>query len=493
MVKTVVGEETRLQLAEDRLAQSAIPAQVGLVIGKLNSKLDRGFIFDLVPTPPNDAGDPPCSITDPLKGGGDKKKGSKPKSSVDSSSLAIDKDWVTEHARQVSRLLVGGVKVVGIYVWVGESSFKNSTLALCQTVKGVADATPLLENGSDEMLLLHLSYSPRRWTCRNCSVSSNITSSSLRPCDFKLGRVLNSLQTFRCIYNFFIRWPVYRENLSKAKMLNDVLLDGISNHVKELKGAKAVIDGNLVDVITDEPCTSGGVHEVEMLLPFMRDASLEASSQKGVVGILVYSGTVCSYSYLNSKESISQAVADIKEDIIRSLRSRLDMISDEADRETAGASKNGSEANIETSSIESIYQIIHQPLRKQCILPFPQRVFIPWLAGTFICDYLLPTECFEALKDHFVELLAMEVPEDTSTFLQAEKELPSLTAKSFWNVAAPSCPTSDAARIESRSRNDIMKINPKKSTASNFNVVFAGFILLIAILLSSLFYARSSN
>lgn len=28
MVKTVVGEETRLQLAEDRLAQSAIPAQV---------------------------------------------------------------------------------------------------------------------------------------------------------------------------------------------------------------------------------------------------------------------------------------------------------------------------------------------------------------------------------------------------------------------------------------------------------------------------------
>uniref|UniRef100_A0A803MUY0 Protein odr-4 homolog n=1 Tax=Chenopodium quinoa TaxID=63459 RepID=A0A803MUY0_CHEQI len=134
MVKAVVGEETRLQLAEDRLAQSAIPAQVGLVIGKLNSKLDRGFIFDLVPTPPNDAGDPPCSIIDPLKGAADKKKVSKPKSSVDSSSLSIDKEWVAEHARQVSRLLVGGVKVVGIYVWVGETSFKNSTLVLCQAI-----------------------------------------------------------------------------------------------------------------------------------------------------------------------------------------------------------------------------------------------------------------------------------------------------------------------------------------------------------------------
>lgn len=135
MVKAVVGEETRLQLAEDRLAQSAIPAQVcsfslslslsseilrirapnfnfkcslsqqvGLVIGKLNRKLDRGFIFDLVPTPPNDAGDPPCSIIEPFKA--DKKKNSKPKSSPDSSSLFVDKDWIAEHARQVYILLL---------------------------------------------------------------------------------------------------------------------------------------------------------------------------------------------------------------------------------------------------------------------------------------------------------------------------------------------------------------------------------------------------
>ena len=33
---------------------------------------------------------------------------------------------------QVSRLLLGGVKVVGVYVWAGETVFKQSTLALCQ-------------------------------------------------------------------------------------------------------------------------------------------------------------------------------------------------------------------------------------------------------------------------------------------------------------------------------------------------------------------------
>lgn len=73
------------------------------MIGKLNSKLDRGFVYDLVPTPPNDAGEQPCSVID---GAGDsskskKKSSSKPKSQSDSSALFIDRDWVFEHARQV--------------------------------------------------------------------------------------------------------------------------------------------------------------------------------------------------------------------------------------------------------------------------------------------------------------------------------------------------------------------------------------------------------
>lgn len=33
---------------------------------------------------------------------------------------------------QVSRMLLGGMKVVGIYVWASDTSFKNSTMILCQ-------------------------------------------------------------------------------------------------------------------------------------------------------------------------------------------------------------------------------------------------------------------------------------------------------------------------------------------------------------------------
>ena len=100
-------------------------------------------------------------------------------------------------------------------------------------------------------------------------------------------------------------------------------------------------------MVGDEPCLSDGLHEVELLLPFMKDASVEgmlalplilshinlfdlsapkililmficlsifgkACSQKEVVGILVFSGSVCSFACLNPKEPISQALADIK-------------------------------------------------------------------------------------------------------------------------------------------------------------------------------------
>ena len=40
-----------------------------------------------------------------------------------------------------------------------------------------------------------------RWACRICEVASG----SLRPCDFKYSKLLASLQTFRCTFNFEIR------------------------------------------------------------------------------------------------------------------------------------------------------------------------------------------------------------------------------------------------------------------------------------------------
>ncbi|KAJ0680152.1 hypothetical protein HanPI659440_Chr16g0621121 [Helianthus annuus] len=260
-------------------------------------------------------------------------------------------------------MLLGSMKVVGIYIWVNESLFKNSTLVLCQTVKGVADAAPIRDSNWDERLLIHISYSARRWTCKNCSLSSNITSSSLRPCDFKMGRVLSTLQTFKCIYNFDIRFPIFRKNASSSGSFAGIVRDIISGHAEELKGAKALIDGNLVDV--DEQYASDGC-----------------------CWILVFIGSICSFAYSNSKEPISQDLADIKGDIISSLYSRFDVICDEADGQMdLVADGNGESVNGVLNQI-LIPQLQLQLSRNRCSLSFPQRVFVPWLGDTYICDYI---------------------------------------------------------------------------------------------------------
>ncbi|CAN4076314.1 unnamed protein product [Withania somnifera] len=492
MVKAVVGEESQLKLAEDRLSKSGLPCEVGLVIGNLSGKLDRGFLFDLIPTPPNDDGDLACSITGGVKD--DRKKPSKGKSHTDSSALFIDKDWVAEHARQVGRMLLGGVKVVGIYVWTNESSFKNSAITLCQAAKAVAEAAPLMEMDWDERLLVHIGYSPLRWTCRNCSLASNITSSSLRPCDMKMGKVLSTRQAFRCTYDFDLRLPICQG--SSTKRLADILHDGISIHAKELNSAKALIDGKLA--IEDEQFDLGGVHNVEFLLSFMEDKHLEVCSQKEVTGLLIFSGSICSYAYSNSKEPASQALTYIKEDIIKSLRSRLDIMCDEAERKSDSKEDRTEESSNQILSGSTVLQLDLQLQSKCCSLSFPRRVFLPWLADTFLCDYIQPSESVEVLKDHFAELMSIEFPNNSSKILEPEAEAPAListTTKSFQKVSTPYSllPKSDNSISKQNRTATILGSDQKSMIPAGLNFRIAVLVLVVSIVVGFVvFFVRSS-
>ncbi|KAJ8772368.1 hypothetical protein K2173_027545 [Erythroxylum novogranatense] len=477
MVKTVVGDEIRLGLIEDRLSQSSLTSQVGLVIGKLSSSLDRGFVFDLVPTPPNDAGEPPCSLIETTTTKDDKKRGSRSKSqALDTSTLVIDKDWVAEHSRQVSRMLLGGMNVVGIYVWVSDSSFKNSTITLCQTVNEVGEAAAISEAGGDERLLIHICFSPRRWTCRNCTLSSNIISNSLRPCDFKMGRL------------YFSRLPIFHDNASDVPSFSAILRHGISVHAKELRGAKAIIDGNLV--VSEDSCTTDGPHEIELLVPFMKDVLVRASSQKNIAGLILFGGSVCSFAYLNPKETVLQATADIKDDIIRSLKSRLDIICDEADGGLDPIDGNSKELHKEKLSEKPVSKLVPHLLRNTCGLSFPRRVFIPWLGNAFICDYLQQSETLEILKDHCTELMSIDVPADSSIILQPEDEASLFMNKSFWDISVPRYSTPNSS---SENCGKVEKRTAESSGRKAFglNLLAAIFFLLLSVLLGFVFVRQS--
>ncbi|KAJ6851705.1 protein odr-4-like protein [Iris pallida] len=477
MVKSVIGEETQLKSLENRLFQTSIPAQVGIVVGKLNPNSDRAFVYDLIPTPPTDGGGPPCSLrsSEVGGGGGGREKKKKGGSSVEPPpSLSIDADWVAEHARQVSRMLMGGVHVVGVYVWASEASYKaTSPSLLSQTVRGVAQAAPWYERESDERLLVHISYGPSRWVCRICTVAS----ANMQPCDFKMGKLLSSLQTYQCMYNFEIRLPIFHAVALDSNTFKNVLRLGIDRHAKDLQTAKALIDAKLVT--EDQHIHSEGLHKVELLLPFMRDVAPEACSSDNVAGLIIFTGAICASAYLGPKEPVAQAVSDIKADILKSLRSRLDIVCDEAEDKVELTSKIDMDASDDAN--KSIHQIILHQLRKPYSLHFPRRVLVPWLAGVFICDYLQPLESFEDLKDRCREMMSMESSIESSSILELEKEeTTSLVAKSFWDVvcgdSANHLDESEDAKVSAR------KVDNGRSKTTSFNLVASIFVLLAALI-----------
>ncbi|XP_078176091.1 oxidoreductase, zinc-binding dehydrogenase family protein [Carex rostrata] len=463
MVKTVVADETQLKSTEDSLFQSGsapLSVQVGLVIGKLSASSDRGQVYALIPTPLTDGGDPACSLRSDGGGGArdeKKKSGSKKPSNEVPQSIEIDGDWVAEHARQVSKMLLGGMDVVGIYIWASEASFKaTSTAIFCQVIRGVAQAAPWSDTQFDERLLIHISYAPRRWACRIC----NWNSGSLRPCDLKLSKVVTSLKEFRCMYNFEVRLPIDQASLPNHKSFKNVVTKGITHLSNKLQTAKALLDGNMVE--DNLSLTTEGPHNIELLLPFEIESNSEESSLEDVAGLVLFSGSVCASAYLGPRESVAQAISDLKGDIIASLRSRLDLMLDEAEGEDAQSEK-------------SIGQLNFHELKKNFRVSFPRRVLVPWVAGIHICDYLQSSEILEDTKDRCKEMMSMEDTIDTSSILEIESQSePTTVEKSFWHVV-----TGTDLPVQN---NYLKKKNSSSSSkGSNLYFLVALFVLLLAV------------
>lgn len=114
---------------------------------------------------------------------------------------------------------------------------------------------------------------------------------------------------------------------------------------------------------------------------------------------------------------------------------------------------------------------------------------MPWLADTYICDYLQPSETLEVLKEHCVELMSMEALSDSSSVLDTEVEAPSVISKSFWDVVVPfnSGSGSSSESKGSKTRKENTKYPVK---TANFNIMAAVFFLLLSILVGFVLIAK---
>ncbi|WVZ95608.1 hypothetical protein U9M48_041346 [Paspalum notatum var. saurae] len=440
MVKAVVGDDAHLKAFEEALSSSSSPppqAQVGLVVGKLSASSDRALVYSLIPTPPTEADAPACSLRAAPKPKTSSKGKAPSSSSSSDSSLHFDVDWIAEHARQVIRAIS--------QAWYG-SAFS-------------------------ERLLIHISYSPRRWACRICEIASG----SLRPCDFKFSKLLPSLQTFRCTYNFETRLTAVQ-----AEPFNKVILKAIDHLTEEVQNARALVNGCLFS--EDIDINAEGPHQVDFLVPFENDVPVEECSLEGVAGLIRFTGSVSALAYLGPKESTSEAISDLKADIIASLRSRLDIILDEADDGSATA-------ELEKSPSQKVTQVIFHELREPYSFSFPRRVLIPWLSGAYVCDYLQRSETVEDAMDRCKEVIPLESGVESSSILEPESAEACGTLESFWDMVPGSRSRGQggSSRLKDGGCSGLKDDSSRRQGGWNFNIVAALFVLLAALIAGLVF------
>ncbi|CAI5989169.1 unnamed protein product [Closterium sp. NIES-65] len=148
------------------------------------SGASREILFALVPTPEAPGAAAPVA-------------GSRERSGSDAREWRhVDGDWVAEHALQVSRLLLGGMGVLGVYAFCSDAAYSNATPSLLQALRSLAASlsppaslAALLPPPPTDLILLHISSFSRRFSARSVATSSPATSAAMSPCDFKLASI----------------------------------------------------------------------------------------------------------------------------------------------------------------------------------------------------------------------------------------------------------------------------------------------------------------
>ncbi|XP_037132602.1 protein odr-4 homolog [Syngnathus acus] len=356
----------------------------GLVIGQ--NSIQRDFVVMACQTPPKD---------EPLVDAG----------------KSLDKEWISEHARQVSRMLPGGLSVLGVFI-ITDADAKETLATLRQLVFAVQrliSSEILWKAADDEVtdcVTLHVSPKSRKISCRTFDIKD--PKSLAKPADWKYqSGVYSSWSTMSCCVNVDLCVPL-PENATCSKSIDKCLKEGLNVWMNQIENAVCLIDG--VQLPEDAELTTGQKRNVRhtltaqlLVTPNQQDSSRDAVQQCG--GCLSISGAIHSRAYIhNNKPKAKLAEKMLKRDVVSTMVTRVQMQLDEfvaTENESKGISgdKQGTE--------------------QFCL---PHRVFCPAKVSGTLCvsDYKFNDEDPSEVIDRLKEMLDIET---TDQNLDSKQEI----------------------------------------------------------------------
>ncbi|XP_025918768.1 protein odr-4 homolog isoform X2 [Apteryx rowi] len=337
MGRTYVVEEAVGQYLSD-LSTKLKPYVTGLLIGQCSSQ--RDYVIRAVRTPP---------------------KEEQNEININPSKLSsIDEEWVTAHASQVSRMLPGGLLVLGVFIIAAPELAKDSQNALRKLIFSVEKSVtkrrlwkPAEEEVSDRAAL-QVCSATKKIVCRTYDVQD--PKSSAKPADWKYQSALSACWlTLDCTVNVNIHIPLLAT--SPNHDLEKNTKNGLNRWSKQIEDSVFLINGQVKD----------------------NDAEL-------LEGLKKLRGNIQSSPQFSDVKVLTQLA--LKRDIINTLSDRCEILFEDLIINEGLDKKN----------FEREYRVL------------PQRLFVP-VAGSsvMLSDYKFRDEAAGEIQERFLEMLDQAV------------------------------------------------------------------------------------
>lgn len=356
--------------------------QIGLIIGQLSPQ--RDYVLHLARTPEQ---------------AGDSDEDCKPAALDD-----IENNWIVEHAHQVSRMLTGGLDVIGVFAFGPMDMLTKSQAKLRQLVFSIQKtvqhkAASYFDDLIHSRILLQICSGTKKITCRTIDVSDQRATPN--PAEVKY-------------QSFSSKWSKLEASLSltdgcfdvprklETSGLNKQIMSSIHKTLQSISSALCTVNGELyaddqtlvsseksgrssqasststqtfkIDLFTDESCNNMEPKEVDTA------ASIRIS------------GSMCCQAYVHQKATAGEAAQALKYDAIRCFLSRCEVLCEDV-----------MENQEEKPNRETFFSTWTSP----------QRVFVPLGSGPVkVCDYVFKDETLKESKERIAELLGIEPKEE---------------------------------------------------------------------------------
>ncbi|XP_051003505.1 protein odr-4 homolog [Acomys russatus] len=395
----------------------------GLLIGQCSSQKD--YVILATRTPPKEE---------------QKENLKHPKAKLDT----LDEEWTTEHATQVSRMLPGGLVVLGIFIITTlelADDFQNALRRLIFSVEKSMNRKKLwtaTEEEVSERVILHICSSTKKISCRTYDVHD--PKSSARPADWKYqSRVSASWLSLECAVHINIHIPLSATSASYTLEKNTK--NGLTRWAKQIENGVYLINGQVkgedCDLLEGQKKTRGNMQatahslDVRVLTQLLLNSDYRSTATVQICsGSVNLRGDVKCRAYIHSnRPKVKDAVQAVKRDILNTVTDRCEILFED---------------------------LLLNEIPEKRNYELPQRVFVP-LPGSsvMLCDYKFGDESAEEIRDHFSEMLDHEIQIED---LEIAEEVNTACIISAMNSESLATNTSDEQPEESNKTTIAMKI-----------------------------------